>query len=262
MPHGDDHQHVPPSAKAAAARAQRDATVIGWVDGDPVSRTLLEARLTALRSSPSAGSLPALGTSEDRQLVRWTAHVLFTEEICRREALARHLIAERPAPLDPISAVQLGSINTAAWHARPEVSAVFDDAFPGTPTKTVPRPTTRWWRVSHASAPSEEDADQAPLRPIGWTTLNDLPPALAAALRAADPGRRVGPVLAADTWHAAVADETADRPSTVDTCPSGLGERLREFARWLDRRRGESVRPAKGFEHPGDPSQPDNTHRH
>jgi [acyl-carrier-protein] S-malonyltransferase len=38
--------------------------------------------------------------------------------------------------------------------------------------------------------------------------------------------------------------------------------RRRAFRVWLDVRRAELVRLAPGYEHPGDPRQPDNTHRH
>jgi [acyl-carrier-protein] S-malonyltransferase len=38
--------------------------------------------------------------------------------------------------------------------------------------------------------------------------------------------------------------------------------RRRAFRRWLDARCAELVELAPGYEHPGDPRQPDNTHRH
>jgi [acyl-carrier-protein] S-malonyltransferase len=38
--------------------------------------------------------------------------------------------------------------------------------------------------------------------------------------------------------------------------------RRRAFRLWLDARRAELVELAPGYEHPGDPRQPDNTHRH
>jgi len=38
--------------------------------------------------------------------------------------------------------------------------------------------------------------------------------------------------------------------------------RRRAFRIWLDARRAELVELAPGYEHPGDPRQPDNTHRH
>ncbi|GGM57887.1 malonyl CoA-ACP transacylase [Longimycelium tulufanense] len=38
--------------------------------------------------------------------------------------------------------------------------------------------------------------------------------------------------------------------------------RRRAFVLWLDGQRAHRVRLAAGYEHPGDPRQPDNTHRH
>jgi [acyl-carrier-protein] S-malonyltransferase len=38
--------------------------------------------------------------------------------------------------------------------------------------------------------------------------------------------------------------------------------RRRAFRVWLDARSAALVELANGYEHPGDPSQPDNTHRH
>ncbi len=38
--------------------------------------------------------------------------------------------------------------------------------------------------------------------------------------------------------------------------------RRRAFRIWLDQRRAALVWLAPGYEHPGDPRQPDNTHRH
>ncbi|MDD4867023.1 MAG: malonyl CoA-ACP transacylase, partial [Mycobacterium sp.] len=38
--------------------------------------------------------------------------------------------------------------------------------------------------------------------------------------------------------------------------------RRHAFRVWLDARRAALVRLAPGYEHPGDPRQPDNTHRH
>ncbi|MCP2261923.1 [acyl-carrier-protein] S-malonyltransferase [Streptoalloteichus tenebrarius] len=38
--------------------------------------------------------------------------------------------------------------------------------------------------------------------------------------------------------------------------------RRRAFVEWLDVERAHRVRLAPGYEHPGDPRQPDNTHRH
>jgi [acyl-carrier-protein] S-malonyltransferase len=38
--------------------------------------------------------------------------------------------------------------------------------------------------------------------------------------------------------------------------------RRRRFRIWLDARRADLVELSPGYEHPGDPRQPDNTHAH
>ncbi len=278
--------------KHQAAHAQRNADIIGWIDGIPIPRQRLDDRLAALRGGPRAGALPAPGTSEDRQLIRWTAQVIFTEELCRQElskmpgladpinptqlgedgAIPGHLepngtvscepgypdpngavqfgaVAGGPCPLDPISAVQLGSINTAAWQSEPAVGVVFRRMFAETSAQPAASARRRWWRVSYA-------VGDGPLSSLGWTTLGDLPAALADALRTADIGVTIGPI---GGYYARI-DEIADRPDPAARRDDG--DRLREFARWLDLRRSQSLIAAEGFEHPGDPSQPDNTHRH
>jgi [acyl-carrier-protein] S-malonyltransferase len=64
-------------------------------------------------------------------------------------------------------------------------------------------------------------------------------------------------------WAAAACVSPA-----LDEVRSAIAEHLRAAARrrafrvWLDARRATLVRLAPGYEHPGDPSQPDNTHRH
>lgn len=70
-----------------------------------------------------------------------------------------------------------------------------------------------------------------------------------------------------DVTDHAVADYAARNPSRfADT--AGVAEHLRAAARrrafrlWLDARCAAVVELAPGYEHPGDPRQPDNTHRH
>lgn len=65
----------------------------------------------------------------------------------------------------------------------------------------------------------------------------------------------------------AVADYHRRNPGRFDS-DVALAEHLRGAARrrafriWLDQRRAALVWLAPGFEHPGDPRQPDNTHKH
>ena len=60
----------------------------------------------------------------------------------------------------------------------------------------------------------------------------------------------------------------ADAGPPLEQVRSEITEHLRGAARrrafrvWLDARRAALVQLSPGYEHPGDPRQPDNTHRH
>ncbi|MEY9964369.1 [acyl-carrier-protein] S-malonyltransferase [Streptacidiphilus sp. MAP12-16] len=256
---------------AVTTRTQQLAEYIGWIDSEPVPRALLDARLAALRGGPLAAALPVPGSREGRQLVRWTAHALLTEQLCAQEAARRGLDTSTPVELDALGAVQLGSITAMAWRSHPAVSAVFRADFGGADCGTErlagqrgsePTAAPRW-HLSLASGPTPAAARGAPLASIGWSTLQDLPPELAAAARSAAVGHPVGPLRSRDTWHRLRVDALGPAAAPVPAptlAPSGPD--LRAFARWLDLRRAQSVRVAPGFEHPGDPTQPDHTHRH
>jgi len=51
-------------------------------------------------------------------------------------------------------------------------------------------------------------------------------------------------------------------PEVAIAAMLGGAARRREFRLWLDQRRAALVELAPGYEHPGDPRQPDNIHRH
>lgn len=260
--------HTHHSDAAAAAEAQREATVIGWVDGVAIPRELLDTRVRELRAGRLAARLPAVGSKEDRQFLRWTAQVLLTEELCGAE-LARlqpasvPLADDAPRPLTQAASLHLGSINAAVWTSTPAMSALYDlvtepssPAAPDTGTRT-------WYRVTHAVAATTLDAATTAPASLGWTTLDDLPATLAAELRTRAPGTRVGPVRTGLGWHFATVTATEVR-SNQPAQPADPADpaRLTTFNRWLDQRRRALITHAPGFEHPGDPNQPDNTHRH
>lgn len=252
------HAH---GSAAVAAKDQREATVIGWVADVPIPRERLDARVRELRGGRLAGRLPTVGSKEDRQFLRWTAQVLLTEELCRAEVARLGLDPIAPLPLTQAESLHLGSINAAAWSAA--MSVLYDVVTEPSPD-TPPHTSTRtWYRVTHAVAASPVEAAAAGETSLGWTTLDDLPAPLAAELRARPPGTRVGPVRTGLGWHFAAITATQVRaaepaPRTDATDPA----RLTAFNRWLDQRRSALVANAPGFEHPGDPGQPDNTHRH
>ena len=168
-----------------------------------------------------------------------------------------------PRPLTQAESLHLGSINAAAWSSTPAMSVLYDLVTePSQPAAPVAG-TRPWHRVTHSVAPTALEAATATPTSLGWTTLEDLPAPLAAELRAHPPGSRVGPVRTTLGWH--VATITATEPRSIEPAPHTEAidpTRLAAFNRWLDERRHALVTLAPGFEHPGDPSQPDNTHRH
>ncbi|MFJ6622685.1 hypothetical protein ACIQOW_34530 [Kitasatospora sp. NPDC091335] len=231
-------------------------TTLGLLDGVPLSRTALDYRLTALRSGPRATALPQPGSSEDRQLTRWVAQVLLTEALCEAVATERDLPvgSSRPAHLDQQAAVELGSITAAAYEGSAAVRAVYEAVTAGVEPApadvaryrgmTACPPVIRW----HLALPDGElEADPA-----------TLPTVLTEALRAAPPGEWV----TAGPWKAVLLEVTTPAPAPDPTSALREAARRAEFVRWLDRERARRLTLVKGLEHPGDPAQPDNHHRH
>ncbi|WP_240506596.1 DUF7158 domain-containing protein [Thermoactinospora rubra] len=268
--HGHGHEPVrtrPPATGAAAAPGV--GPVIGWVNGRPVPRAPLDRRLRELRDGPMSAALPVPGSAEDRQLARWLTQVILTEVLCEEEARALGLAPVERPPLDRLAAVELGSINAAALNGSPWVRALYEHVTADAevpPAWRVPAASRGGERflVRHrlfASPPGEVDEDD--LEDLGAVALDTLPAALAGQVRRGPYGRLVGPVRDALGWHVAVARPApeADHPGGEE---AGLVEaaRRRRFARWLDRLRAERVDLVPGLEHPGDPRQPDNHHKH
>ena len=69
-------------------------TVVATVGGQPVTVDEVDARETWLRAGPLAASLPAVGTSEGRQLRRWLTQLLVTERVIAAEATALGVTAD------------------------------------------------------------------------------------------------------------------------------------------------------------------------
>jgi len=116
--HGHGHGHSSPHAPP---------DVLAYLNGRPIPRALLDDRLAALRAGDAACVLPKPDTRESRQLARWVAQVIITEQLCLDE-LHRHnqpAAAEQPLdaaaeptasvqPLDVSAAIAVGSITAAA----------------------------------------------------------------------------------------------------------------------------------------------------
>jgi [acyl-carrier-protein] S-malonyltransferase len=200
---------------------------VAVVDGIPVPVDEVDARESRLRNGPQASALPIAGTSEGRQLRRWLTQLIVTERVVAVEAAARGVTADNAPAEDDLlpdvtARLEIGSIAAAAL-ADPRARALFA-------------------RVTADVDVTDDDVaayhDRNPLRFAesqqdvnGWRTPAAAAPPLA----------QVRPTIAEHLRAAA---------------------RRRAFRVWLDQRRADLVRLAHGYEHPGDPRQPDNTHRH
>jgi [acyl-carrier-protein] S-malonyltransferase len=197
---------------------------VATVGGVAITLEEVDAREAMLRSGPIAGALPSAGTSEGRQLRRWLTQLLVTERVVAAEAAARGVTSENaPAEEDVLSDA------TARMEIGSVAAAVLAD----------PLARALFDHVTRDVDVTDGDVDgyhaRNPLRfatrsrADGWRTPHPAPtlaevrPAIAAHLRAA--------------------------------------ARRRAFRVWLDARRAALVELAPGFEHPGDPRQPDDAHR-
>jgi [acyl-carrier-protein] S-malonyltransferase len=104
--HGHSHRHAPPAP----------AGVMAYLNGEPVPRALLDERLAALRAGDAACVLPRPDSREGRQLTRWVAQVVLTEQVCLDELSRRGdaVPVDAGKPLDVSTAIAVGSITAAA----------------------------------------------------------------------------------------------------------------------------------------------------
>jgi [acyl-carrier-protein] S-malonyltransferase len=201
--------------------------IAATVGGVAVPVDEIDAREAGLRGGPLAAALPAEGTSEGRQLRRWLTQLIVTERVIAEQAAALGVIAQ-DAPSeaellpDTTARLEIGSIAAAAL-SDPCARAVF----------------------ARVTAPVDVSDDDV----AGYHARNPL---RFAAPRPDRHGWR-SPAAVAPPLHQ-VRDAIADHLRAA--------ARRRAFRVWLDERRSELVRLAPGYEHPGDPRQPDNTHRH
>jgi [acyl-carrier-protein] S-malonyltransferase len=201
-----------------------DAATVG---GIPVPVDEVDAREARLRGGPLAAALPAAGTSEGRQLRRWLTQLIVTERVVAAEAVALGVTA-RDAPSeaellpDTTARLEIGSIAAAAL-ASPYARALFAC-------------------VTAEVDVSDDDVTSYHARnPLRFATVSPDCHGWRGSAVCAPPLPQVRSVIAEHLRAAA---------------------RRRAFRVWLDARRAELVQLAPGYEHPGDPRQPDNTHRH
>jgi [acyl-carrier-protein] S-malonyltransferase len=200
--------------------------VVATVGEERVLVSEVDASEDRLRSTRLASALPRPGTSEGRQLRRWLTQVLVTARVVSAEAVALSLTADgAPAEEDLLPDVA----------ARLEIGSVAASALGDGLARAL---------FVHVTAGVEIGDDQI------------------ADYHCRNPfrfGRRAPGV---GGWRGRQVETTLEDVRT-DIAEHLLAvARRREFRRWLDARSAELVELAPGYEHPGDPRQPDNTHRH
>ncbi|MGH3910090.1 MAG: peptidyl-prolyl cis-trans isomerase [Pseudonocardiaceae bacterium] len=254
----------------------------------------VDRRLTALCRGPLAARLPADGSVESRQLRRWLVQLMATELLVEDEADAAELRpAERHGPdLAAAEALEVGSITAAVLAGSPLARALFhhvSGAIEATEEEvrgyfSRNRAAYRYEqtrRVEHFLFGDEDTARAARAalgrgahppagrRLAGLVHRGDLTGALGDAVFAVGVGQVVGPLRSDVGWHVLRVDAVTPAGSAPYESVKGeiaarltAAARRRHFARWLDERRTARARLRPGYEHPGDPRQPDNSHRH
>ncbi|SPM32902.1 malonyl CoA-ACP transacylase [Mycobacterium rhizamassiliense] len=201
--------------------------LVATVAGSPVAVAEVDAAEARLRRGARAAALPTVDTSEGRQLRRWLTQLIVTERVVAAEAAARGLTAAGAPAEDEVlpdvtARLEIGSVAAAAL-ADPRARALFAAVTAGV---DVGDDEVAGY---HARNPLRF-AEQRP-GPHGWRIAQPTAPPL----------RQV-------------------RSQVVEHLRAAA--RRRAFRVWLDARRAALVQLAPGYEHPGDPRQPDNVHRH
>jgi [acyl-carrier-protein] S-malonyltransferase len=253
---------------------------VAWVDGVGVGVAEVDAREAALRRGPVAATLPRPGTGEGRQLRRWIVQVLVAERIVEVEASARGVSAEGAPGLGEVAGDRAGILGLGSVAAdllarnalaRRVFLAVTDQV--GVSDEDV----ERYWAANPELYRVPEQrvvrhaigGDDPESRPLRTVRVGELSGSVGEAVFGASAGERVGPVRDALGEHTVlVVDVVPARMRGLDEVRAEtraallLGARRRAFTAWLDGEVARRVRLAEGYEHPGDPRQPDNTHRH
>ncbi|MCW2688277.1 MAG: fabD [Mycobacterium sp.] len=198
------------------------------VGGMPVPVAEVDAREAELRATRLAASLPVPGTSEGRQLRRWLTQLVVTEHVVAAEAAALGLT---------------GDVVPAEDQLLPDISARLEIGSVAASVLADPLARALFAHVTAAVDVSDDDV-------AGYHARNPL----RFAVRP-DVGDRNG-------WRNPATAPAFDEVRSAITAHLRAAARRRAFRIWLDSRRAALVELAPGYEHPGDPRQPDNTHRH
>jgi [acyl-carrier-protein] S-malonyltransferase len=200
-------------------------TVAATVAGNAVLVADVDSREAGLRGSRLAAALPHAGTSEGRQLRRWLTQLMVTERVVAADAAALGL-----GPSDAPDERELLPDSVARMELGSVAASVLQE----------PLARALFAHVTAAVDVSDADVEN---------------------YHARNPTRFGSVAQPAGGWRSRTPAALDDaRPAITEHLRAAA--RRRAFRRWLDARCAELVELAPGYEHPGDPRQPDNTHRH
>lgn len=194
------------------------------VGSEVVTVADVDARERIIRTGAREHALPRPGTSEARQLRRWLTQVLVAEKVVAATALDTRLAAV-PAEDDILP-------DTVA---RMEVGSVAAATLSDHRGRAVYAMVTAAVQIS-----DDEVAAYHARNPLRFGTACQVP----------------------GGWSGAPAPARLNDVRSQVAAHLLASARRRHYRRWLDLRCAEVVTLADGYEHPGDPRQPDNTHRH
>jgi [acyl-carrier-protein] S-malonyltransferase len=237
----------------------------------------VEERVRRLRNGRLGDCLPADGCAEARQLRRWMVQVLATEAIIEDAADDLGISApERTgSQRHPSGAPGMGSILDTALATSAIAHTLFAVVTAGV---CVDQAEVRTYYERNRDDFQRSDkcivvheVDGRPVnagRPIVMCR-GDVTGVVETAVFGGSPGSTV--TLTDESGRAHVVQLQQLLPGDVvplEDVQAAIRQRLlgaarlRAFSAWVDRRRTALLWLAPGNEHPGDPSQPDNTHRH
>ena len=213
-----------PTVESNSAPMSAIAATVGAV---VIPVDAVDAREALLRATAPTSTLPRPGTSEGRQLRRWLTQLLVTEQVVTLSAAALGVTAVDAPSEDDI---------------LPDITARLEIGSVAAAVLSLPLA-----RAMYAQVTADVDISEREI--ADYHARNPLRFAVAAE---AGHGWRSGCVPAPSL--------EAVRPAIAEHLRAAA--RRRAFRRWLDARCAELVELGAGYEHPGDPRQPDNTHKH
>lgn len=246
--------------------------VVAEVDGRPVHRHEVEDVLARMRGGPAAGLLPRDGGAEGRQLRRWLVQLLTVERLVEQTAAGWAPGTDEAVEVDQVSGLELGSVLTAVLLSSPAARLVYRRV---TEDLAPTEEEVAGYHQRNRDALAEPEARLVRLVPdvhdgrteqsLGWVR----PDQMSGELRRAVLEQATAPVTVAGGRWIVVVDgirggrvpELAEARERIVAELAGAARR-HAFVSWVERARQERVVLHEGYEHPADPRQPDNTHRH